>query len=142
MKYLLSFAFVLTLVFSAQAQQEYLGKWKTIDDNTGKAKAHVEIYQQGDKLYGKIVKILDEKKADKLCTKCTGAKKNQRLEGLVILEQLGKKSGYYGGGSILDPENGKTYKCYIEMDSKDKLKVRGYLGVSYLGRTQYWYRMK
>lgn len=137
--------FTITLFFVAMAtfsfaQDGFVGKWKTVDDATGDAKAYVEIYEQGGKLYGKIVKVLNEAKADAVCEKCTGSKKNQKVEGLIILEGLYKKKDYYTGGYITDPENGKEYKCYIELDGAGKLKVRGYIGVAALGRTQYWYK--
>ena len=139
--------FTITLFFVAMAtfsfaQDAFVGKWKTVDDVTGNTKAYVDVYEQGGKLYGKIVKVLDEAKADAVCEKCSGDKKNQKIEGLVILEGLTKKDYYYTGGSITDPENGKEYKCYIELKGDDKLKVRGYIGVAALGRTQYWYRVK
>ncbi len=123
------------------AQSGYVGTWKTVDDNTGKAKAHVKIYEEGGKLYGKIIKVLDEERATATCIKCKGDKKGQKIEGLTILEDLKKKGDYYGGGLITDPENGKEYKCFIELESATKLKVRGYIGVAALGRTQYWYKL-
>lgn len=136
---------MLTFLFTAITTLsfgQYVGQWKTVDDATGNAKAYVDIYEQGGKLYGKIVKVLDESKADAVCEKCKDEKKNQKIEGLIILEGLSKKGDYYGGGTITDPENGKEYKCYIEMAGDGKLKVRGYVGVAALGRTQYWYKVK
>jgi len=133
--------FLIVLANITFAQDGYVGKWKTVDDNTGEAKAYVQIYEQGGKLFGKIEKVLDETKADEVCVKCNGAKKNQKIEGLVILEDLKKKGDYFGAGKITDPENGKEYKCYIELESDSKLKVRGYVGVAALGRTQYWYKV-
>lgn len=136
-----TFLFVAMATFTF-AQDAYVGKWKTVDDATGETKAYVDIYNVDGKLYGKIVKVLDESKSDEVCVKCKGDKKNQKIEGLVILEGLVKKSDYYGGGYITDPENGKEYKCYIEIAGEGKLKVRGYIGVAAMGRTQYWYRVK
>lgn len=132
---------MLSLATLSFAQTNYVGKWKTVDDVSGDAKAYVDIYEQDGKLYGKIVKVLDESKAGEVCSKCTGDKKNQKIEGLTILEGLKKKGDYFGGGSITDPENGKEYKCYIELEGDSKLKVRGYVGVAALGRTQYWYKV-
>lgn len=132
---------MLTFATLTFAQAGYIGKWKTVDDVTGEAKAYVDIYEQDGKLYGKIVKVLNEEKAGEVCSKCTGSKKNQKIEGLVILEGLKKKGDYFGGGLITDPENGKEYKCYIELDGSSKLKVRGFIGVAALGRTQYWYKL-
>jgi uncharacterized protein (DUF2147 family) len=63
------------------------------------------------------------------------------IVGLEILQGLEKESdSEWEGGEILDPKNGNVYSCYIELQSADKLKVRGYLGIALLGRTQYWYR--
>lgn len=138
---ILSSIFVLAMAMPAFAQSGYVGTWKTIDDRTGNAKSHVEIYQQDGKLHGKIVKIIDESKRDKVCKECTGNKKNQPLQGLVILENLQSKGDYYGGGLITDPENGKEYRCYIELEGEGKLKVRGFVGVAALGRTQYWHKV-
>ncbi len=133
--------FFMTLVSFTFAQNSYVGTWKTIDDNTNEAKSYLEIYEEDGKLYGKVIEILDADKKGSVCEKCTGDKKDQPIEGLVILENLKPKGDYYTGGTITDPENGKSYKCYIELKGQDKLKVRGYIGVAALGRTQYWYRM-
>ncbi len=128
-----------TLTLSAQS---IFGKWKTIDDNTGKAKSIVLIYQKDAKAYARIVELLDKNKKDMRCTECKGAKKNMRVEGMTIIEGLTKDGSEWNGGTILDPSNGKEYKCYIELEGKDKLKVRGFIGISLLGRTQYWERVK
>jgi len=66
--------------------------------------------------------------------------KDKPIAGLVIIENLTEDGDEFNGGTIMDPENGKTYKCYIELLDDGKLKVRGYLGISLLGRTQYWRR--
>ncbi|MGB0789145.1 MAG: DUF2147 domain-containing protein [Marinirhabdus sp.] len=120
--------------------QDVTGKWKTIDDETGQAKSIVEIYKKSGKVYGKVIKILDKDKKNSVCEECTGADKDKPVLGLVILKGLKKDGDEYNGGKILDPANGKIYKCYIELEGPNKLKVRGYIGFSVLGRTQYWYR--
>lgn len=131
---------LMTLPFSIFSQQ-VLGKWKTIDDETGKAKSVVEIFKATDgKIYGKIVKILTPGQENKKCTECDGSNKNKPIVGMIIINGLSKDGDEYSGGTILDPNNGKKYKCYITLEGKDKLKVRGYLGISLIGRTQYWYR--
>ena len=61
--------------------------------------------------------------------------------GLRILWDLSNDGNGWSGGSILDPANGKTHKCQLSVeDGGRKLKVRGFIGVSLLGRTQYWLR--
>ena len=133
--------FTLTLASGLAAAEPTspVGKWKTIDDSSHKAKSIVEIWEHGGKLYGKIIKLFLEPNEDQdpKCDKCKGAKKNQRIVGMVILEGLYKDGDEWKGGTILDPDNGKTYKCKIKVE-KGKLKVRGFIGVSLLGRTQYW----
>ena len=59
-----------------------------------------------------------------------------------IIKGLKKDGEEYNSGKVLDPKNGKLYKCYITLEGNDKLKVRGFIGISLFGRTQYWYRMK
>ncbi len=127
-------------LFSVQAQ--VTGKWKTIDDETGEAKSIVEIYEQNGKIYGKIVEILNPAKKNAKCTKCSGSDKDKPLLGLVIIKGLVKDDDEWTDGDILDPNKGKLYSCTIEMDGKDKLEVRGYMGISLLGRTQVWHRVK
>jgi uncharacterized protein (DUF2147 family) len=129
------------VVFNAQSQTVF-GKWKTIDDETGQAKSIVEVYEKSGKVYGKIVEILNPEKRKNLCSKCTGEDKNAPILGLIIIKGLVKDGDEYNGGKILDPVKGEEYKCLIALDSKDKLKVRGFVGVSLFGRTQYWYRVK
>ncbi|MCR5862183.1 DUF2147 domain-containing protein [Flavobacterium sp. J372] len=138
--YFLTILFVAVAgVFSAQAQ--VTGKWKTIDDETGKAKSIVEIYESNGKLYGKVVEILNPAKKNAKCDKCEGADKGKPVEGLVIIKGLTKDGNEWTDGDILDPTKGKLYSCTLKLDGKDKLKVRGYLGVSLLGRTQTWTRV-
>lgn len=129
------------MIFNVQSQS-ILGKWKTVDDETGRAKSIVEIYEKGGKLYGKIVEILRAEHKKDVCGKCDGADKNKPILGMVIIKGLQKDDSEYNGGTILDPENGKKYKCYIILESPDRLKLRGYIGVSIIGRTQYWTRVK
>jgi uncharacterized protein (DUF2147 family) len=120
-----------------------VGRWKTVDDVTGKAKSVVAIWEENGKLFGRIQKILDAKPDDPnpTCDDCQGEQKGQPVLGLRILWDLQKDGDGWSGGTILDPESGKTYKCLISVeDGGTKLKVRGFVGVSMLGRTQYWLR--
>ena len=136
-----SLLFVLSGFFSSHAQN-ILGKWKTIDDETGKAKSVVEIYQENGKFYGKVVEILDKSKEEKVCVDCEGLNKGKKIKGMVILDGLEKKGSIWESGTILDPNSGKMYKCILTLENQDKLKVRGYIGISLFGRTQYWQRVK
>ncbi|MEO1031025.1 MAG: DUF2147 domain-containing protein [Bacteroidota bacterium] len=138
MKYTLSLILILIICVNGFSQ-DILGKWKTIDDETGKEKSIVEIYEDNGKIYGKIVEILTEKKKA-VCSKCDGDKKDQPVLDMVIIEGLEKGDDVYEGGTILNPENGKEYKCRLKIgEDKDTLQVRGYVAFFY--KTQYWKRV-
>ncbi|MFC1887325.1 DUF2147 domain-containing protein [Candidatus Cloacimonadota bacterium] len=122
-----------------------VGKWKTIDDETGEPKSIIEIWEENGMLYGRIEFLFLEPDEDPnpLCDKCTGELKDQPVLGMVILKDLKQSGQQWKGGTILDPDNGKTYKCKIEVIEEGKrLKVRGFIGVSLLGRTQYWEKVE
>ncbi|MCC9041458.1 DUF2147 domain-containing protein [Myroides sp. M-43] len=138
--FLTTLILVLAVSISAQAQS-IVGKWKTIDDNTGKEKSIIEIYEKGGKYYGKVIKLLNPSKADPKCDNCTGSDKGKPIEGLVIIKDLEKKGNEYSGGRITDPESGKEYKCTVKLNGVDKLDVRGYIGISLMGRTQTWKKL-
>ena len=92
---------------------------------------------------GKIVKLFRQPSEDRdpVCDKCEGALKNVRVIGMQILNGLAKDGDEWSGGTVLDPDNGKTYKCYLVLqENGSKLKLRGFIGFSLLGRTQYWQR--
>ena len=129
--------------FAAEAAGP-VGTWKTVDDNTGKAKAHVEIREEGGVLYGKITKLINPEVPNPLCDKCSGNLKDKPVLGMQILWGL-KKNGdaEWSDGYILDPENGKVYRCKLSLTGNGTtLEVRGYLGFSLLGRTQEWSRIR
>lgn len=131
--------FIMTLSFTTHGQS-IIGQWETFDDDTKEKKAIIEIYKRNNLFFAKIVEsYVSEKNA--ICETCTGTKKGKPIIGLVIIENIKKDEAEFNGGTILDPENGKTYKCYLELIDNNKLKVRGYLGFSVFGRTQYWHKI-
>lgn len=137
---------ILLVVFAlgtlmSQAQ-DVVGNWKTFDDETGEAKSIVQIYEQGGKMYGKVIEILNPAKRDAKCQNCKGSDKDKPIIGLVIIKGLSKDGNEWNGGQILDPNKGKLYKCSMSLEGKDVLKVRGYVGISLLGRTQTWKKVK
>lgn len=132
---------ICVLATSSMYSQSVIGKWKTIDDETGEAKSIVEVFSKSGKIYAKVVEILDLEHKNSVCKKCSGEDKNKSILGLTIIKGLSKDGSEYNSGEILDPKNGKLYKCALSLESKDKLKIRGYIGFSLLERTQYWYRV-
>ena len=120
-----------------------VGRWKTVDDVTGKANSVVRIWEDDGKLYGRVEKLIDgdPNDPDPRCIRCSGNLKDQRLVGLRILWDLTPDGNRWTGGEILDPDTGRIYKCTITLDNGGRrLKVRGFIGFSLLGRTEYWLR--
>lgn len=130
----------LGLVGSALASDgSPVGTWKTVDDNTGKVRSLVRITEVNGEMTGKIEKLFREPGEDTnpKCDKCTDARKDQPIIGLVFLTGLKKDGDEYSGGQILDPDNGKLYRSKVEVvEGGKKLKVRGYIGPFF--RTQMW----
>jgi uncharacterized protein (DUF2147 family) len=130
----------------AMAQSDTpVGTWQTIDDSTGKPKAIVQITEDGaGALNGKILRGLGENdQPERRCTACTDARKDQLVKGMTIITGMKQDGSNWSGGQILDPESGKLYKCKMHLeDGGQKLVVRGYIGVSLLGRSQTWIRQQ
>ena len=128
---------------AALAQATPSGTWKTIDDNTGKPRGLVEITEKNGVYSGRLLKsFVDGDGKPRVCDKCTDARKDQPLIGMTILSGL-RKTGdnEWSGGEILDPENGKVYKSKMSLsEDGSKLNVRGFIGISLIGRTQTWER--
>lgn len=135
------FAMLLFLT-TALAQNRFVGRWKTIDDETGKPISVVEIFESRGRIYGRIVELYNPKNTHRKCENCTGEDKNKPLLGLLVIKGLTRDGNEYSNGKILDPKQGKLYKCTISLDGNDRLKVRGFIGVSLIGRTQVWERLK
>ncbi|WP_109852746.1 DUF2147 domain-containing protein [Aquimarina sp. AU58] len=135
------FVAIVLVSVTISAQQQIVGQWKTIDDTTGEPRSIVEIYKKGNKLFGKILQVLDEAERNKLCIECKGNDYNKPIEGMVIIKELEKDGNQYEDGTIMDPENGKVYRCkiWIDEDNPNVLNVRGY--IAFLYRTQKWIRV-
>jgi len=140
MKWIITIS-VLCIFNLLPAQSDIFGVWKAIDDKDGDPSSHLEIFKVGDKAHAKVVKIYDQP-ADVLCEPCKGDKHNKPVLGMEILWDMQEKGTSWSGGRIMDPENGKDYKCKITQRDEDTLDVRGYIGIPALGRTQTWYRVK
>jgi uncharacterized protein (DUF2147 family) len=134
---------LIALAGSALAQATPAGLWKTIDDETGQEKSLVRISEAGGVLSGRIEKLLDPSKQDAKCDKCSDARKDQPVLGMTILEGVKRNAdeGYWDGGTILDPNKGKTYKVRLTPKEGGKqLEVRGFIAFFY--RNQTWQRVE
>lgn len=120
-----------------------IGRWQSIDDKSGKPKAVIDIYAAGNgSVEARIVRLIDsERGPNPLCEKCSGARKNKPVLGMVIAWGLKRDGQAWTGGRILDPDNGKEYSAKMTpVAGSRKLEVRGFLGLALLGRTQVWLR--
>ena len=133
-----------------QAQEvkgdDILGVWLNEDKD-----AHVQIYKEGDKYFGKIIWLKEPIDPDTGKPKVDDKNDDESLQNRPIMGLLLLKDFVFDGddewedGEIYDPKSGNTYSCYMEFpdeDNKDYLKIRGYIGFSLLGRTTYWTRVK
>ncbi len=132
--------FTLLFLANVAAAQSPVGNWQTIDDGTGKPRSLVRIVEKGGRLEGSVTQIFLEanEPPDPVCSKCTGERKNAKIVGMTFLRGFKKDGKQWTGGSILDPENGKTYRCSMWLTDANTLKVRGYWGIFW--RTQTWRR--
>lgn len=116
------------------------GTWTTIDDKTGQKRAVVRVNVSGGSLSATIIKVFPQAGDTGICTNCPGGFKGKKIQGMQFLwGAKDKGNGVWDGGSILDPKTGKIYRAKVTLEG-NKLYVRGYVGVSALGRTQVWVR--
>ena len=119
-----------------------LGLWTTIDDSSHKPRAVVEISERDGLLSGRIVRLFREpgEDPDPRCKDCTDSRHDQPVLGMTILWNMRRNGAAWEGGEILDPEEGSIYRCKLHPIGDGKLEVRGFVGISLLGRTQTWTR--
>lgn len=129
---------------SIAAASSPAGLWKTIDDNTGKPRSLVRINEANGVVTAVVEKgLLETDTGDKICDKCKDDRKGQRIIGMEIIRDMKQHGKRYDGGTILDPENGKTYQCILKLnETGDELEVRGFIGISLIGRSQIWHRVE
>jgi uncharacterized protein (DUF2147 family) len=124
-------------------EQTPAGLWQTVSDVDGKPEALVRIREVQGEFLGVIEQILEPDKRDSRCEKCDGERYNQPVQGMTIMTGVRRKDGGFGGGRILDPDNGNLYSCKLTLvDGGRHLEVRGYLGFSLFGRSQTWNRQE
>jgi uncharacterized protein (DUF2147 family) len=132
--------FLLFPTFFCYGQSSVLGKWKTVDESTGEEKSIIEIFERNGKVFGKIVKIFTEVDPDPICEECPkdDPRYRKKIIGMEIIKNMEKDGDEYSDGNILDPQDGRIYRCKMWI-ADNGLKVRGYWGPFY--RTQTWKRV-
>lgn len=141
-KIALALGLLATTVFAHAADPLDGTVWKTIDDKTKQAKAVVKFTEQSNGTLNASIQSVLTPGEENACKKCEGTYKNKSLKGLTIVRNLKNVGGTsYEGGSILDPQSGKTYKLKGNLAAGGKkLELRGFIGVAALGRNQTWVR--
>jgi uncharacterized protein (DUF2147 family) len=142
-KPLITLALLAAAAGTAWAQSTPVGLWRTIDDATKQEKSLVRITEENGVLVGKIEKLLDPAKQDAKCDKCSDARKDKPINGMVIIEGVKKAANeeYWDGGTILDPNEGKSYKVRLTpKDGGKTLEVRGF--IAFFFRNQTWQRVE
>lgn len=142
-----SFFFTLLLIASlpllaaSPAPDAVLGIWMN-----GSGKGHIQVYKQGGKYFGKIAWLkeptgkdgkprLDHRNPDPV-------KRTKPIVGLVMLRDFTYKDGEWTGGHIYNPSDGKEYKAIMKLENNNTLSVRGYVGFSWIGKTDTWTRVR
>ena len=138
-------ALLILILFSAlpvfsQTKDAILGKWLNAS-----GEGQILVYKTGNTYAGKLIWLKEVNNRDGQIKRDEknpkSALKNRPLLGIQLLQNfVYQKDGVWEEGSIYDPKTGKTYSCTISMISSDKLSVRGYVGISLLGRTETWQR--
>ncbi len=140
--------FAMLIFASAQAYgaaDSPVGTWLTIDDKTKKERSVIQITEENGELSGVVEQLFDQPDDDPahLCKECKGDRKDKPIIGMKILWGMKKDGDAWSGGEILDPKNGKIYRCKMTLSPDgNSLNVRGFIGISLIGRTQTWLRKK
>jgi uncharacterized protein (DUF2147 family) len=136
----------MVAVAGARAQQlsdklqNAVGRWQVVNSD-GSSGGKVDTYLTDGKLFGRVTEVRPGRTPKDVCDKCSGEYKNQLILGMVIMRNFHPEGEDWADGTVVDPENGKEYKGKIWAVGKDSLKMRGYVGISLLGRTETWTRI-
>ena len=120
--------------------QNAIGHWQVVNSD-GSPGGHVDTYLVEGKLFGRVTEVRPGRTPQDVCDKCSGDYKNQLILGMNLMRGFHAEGDDWVGGTVVDPENGKEYKGKIWAEGNDKLHMRGYIGISLLGRTEVWVRI-
>lgn len=120
-----------------------VGKWQTIDEETGNVDSIVTIDIIDNKLQGRVSQLLDPTAPDNaVCEKCSGDLKDTPIVGLKILSGFDCKKRQCKNGKIVDPRSGKVYSSKLKLKNDNTLDVRGYIGSPMFGQSRIWTRVQ
>lgn len=147
MKKVLFGAMSMVLFTSSALAEDITGTWRYIDDKTGEAKGLVKIEKQSNGTYaGTALKATPRPgyTPKEFCTNCPAPYTNKPIIGLQVISGLKTDDHVnYTDGKIIDPVSGKIYRLKGKISPNGKkLFLRGYLGISVVGRSQTWLRVE
>jgi uncharacterized protein (DUF2147 family) len=150
-KLIIGAAFILAAVLLGAAtlplraaDQTAVGLWEQVDEKSGKPESWFKISERNGVYQGNIVKIFFKPGEDEnwVCDKCEGDERGKPVLGLALIKNMQRNGNLYENGTIMDPRDGSVYKAKMTLSGDGKtLEVRGFLGFSLLGRSQYWNRL-
>ena len=130
-----------TLTSFAQNKDAVVGKWLSATGD-----GQIEIYKRSDKYFGKLSWIKepnDEKGKPKVDNKNPNTSLRVKpMLGLEILKDFIFENGKWTDGTIYDPNTGKIYSCNLTLKENGQLNIRVYIGISLIGRSETWKRVK
>ncbi|WP_412068702.1 DUF2147 domain-containing protein [Rubrivirga sp. IMCC43871] len=148
----LGLALVLALAPPALAAQSlpadaqaYLGDWTTYSDDGREAQSVIRITASDGVLSGRVVRLLPTTEYPSpqfRCDDCQGRFQGVDLRTVPLIEGMVWGGDEFAGGRISDPMNGRAYRGVLRLDGPDRLRVRGFIGIRALGRTQIWRRAR
>ena len=119
-----------------------VGLWQPLD-SAGRPLGLIRIFEANGLYYGRIEPSSPDDDRNTRCTRCTDDRHDQPIIGLMLLRHLKPENGEYGGGDILDPDTGRIYGCTLRLTHGGREAImRGFLGISLLGRSQTWRRVE
>jgi len=129
----------LSLAANAQTGKNIVGKWFN-QEKDGK----VEIYERGNKYYGKLIWMKDQFEPDGKTLRKDSKNKDIKLRSrtllnTVILNDFVYEDGKWTGGEVYDPKSGKTYSSEMKLKG-ETLEIRGYIGNPMFGQTSVFTR--
>jgi uncharacterized protein (DUF2147 family) len=138
-------AFVFLCAHQAFSGPSPEGRWRTVDDATGQPKSIVRLWVENGQLIGQIDSIFPQpgKTTNPICDLCPEPFHNKPTKSIHFLWGLKQDGEEWSGGEVLDPKNGKIYRCKLKVQGDNRsLVIRGFIGISLLGRSQTWERLE
>lgn len=134
---------VVAVGASAAAESAIEGRWATYDEATGQQRAVIEIVREGSRMRGRIAELstAPDEDANPVCEKCSGGDRGRPLRGMAILDVGADAIDGSFRGTVLDPEEGRTYRVVVTLSSDGRrLQLRGFVGIELFGRSETWRR--